>query len=148
MLLVASKSWGKIRPGFAAVVLRPYSCQAHQWPASASVLLRHRSLSTSNNLLAKRRKGFFSSNAIQYKPQPEHESHQQQQQPQQQEGLSQGQEQGKKRKAKRSPASKTSLRRVAFEAQKSKDGHELKRSANLGLGTETKVRTSSRFSYS
>ena len=134
MLLTVSRGWGSIRTGCAVTTLRPYSCQAsNQWTTTKTVTSRHRSLSTSTNLLTKRRKGFFSSNASSRNPQREKEPAEQQQlQPQQ------AQEQGKKRKSKRSPAGKTSLRRVAVEAQRSKDGHELKRSAHLGLQTDTK----------
>lgn len=134
MLLTVWRGWGSIRTRCAVTTWRLYSCQAsNQWTATKTVPLRHRSLSTSNNLLAKRRKDFFSSNAAFRGPQREKEPAEQQQQQEQQ-----GHELGKRRKPKRSPAGKTSLRRVAVEAQRSKDGHELKRSAHLGLQTDTK----------
>ena len=49
------------------------------------------------------------------------------------------QEHGKRRESKRSAASKTSLRRVAVEAQTSRDGHEPKGTAGLGSRADTKV---------
>ena len=136
MLFAARKGWGILRRNCAITSLRSYSCHTYSsWAISATVLvpLRHRSLSTSNSLLAKRRKGFFSSNATSQSPQRDLETTEQQK-PQHQ-----GQEQGQKRKSKRSPVAKTSLRRVAVAAQRSKDGHELKRLANLGPQTHTKV---------
>lgn len=132
MLLTVSRSWGSIRATCAVIASRPYSCQAsNQWTIVKTPSPRHRSLSTSDCLLAKRRKGFFSSNASTRSPQGEKEPAEQQPQ--------QGQEPGKKRKAKRSQGAKTSLRRVAVEAQRSKEGHELKKLASPGLQTATKV---------
>ena len=140
MLLTVSRGWGIIRSRIAITTLRPYSCQANkQWTTPTTVLQRHRSLSTSNNLLAKRRKDFFSSNASIRLSQREKGTTEQQQQ------LQELQEQGKERKPKRSPPGKTSLRRVAVEAQRSKDGHELKRSASLGSQTATKESSKSTF---
>lgn len=134
MLLTTSRCWAIIRTKFSVISPRPYSCQAnHRWRDSATVLLQHRFLSIPNNLLFKRRKDFFSSDATLRTPQRESEPAEQQR-PEQY-----GQEQGKKRNSKRSPAGKTSLRRVAAEAQRSKDGHELKRLANLSSQTDTKV---------
>ena len=136
MLLIFSRGWGSIRPRCAAIASRPYSCQAsNQWTITKTPSPRHRSLSTSNCLLSKRRKGFFSSNASTRGPQGEKEPAEQQPQ--------QGQEQAKKRKAKRSPGGKSSLRQVAVEAQRSREGHELKKSASLGLQTATKVSSNS-----
>ena len=136
MLFALSRNWGSIRIRCAAIASRPYSCQtSNQWTITKTPSPRHRSLSTSNYLMSKRRKGFFSSNASARGPQGEKEPAAQQPQ--------QGQEPGKKRKTKRSPGGKTSLRQVAVEAQRSKEGHELKKSASLGLQTATKVRLKS-----
>lgn len=135
MLFTTSRCWGNIRTKPATSTLRFYSYQAHSRSTTfPTVLLRHRSLSTANNLLAKRRKGFFSSNSSPKGPQRENDGAEQQQLQQQ------GQEYGKERKAKQSPAGKTSLRRVAIEAQRSKDGHDLKRLASSGSQTDTKVK--------
>ena len=134
MLFAATKNWGFVRRDYAIALLRSYSCQSYsKWAISATVPLRHRSLVTSNCLLGKRRKGFFSSNTTSRSPQRDLEiTGQQKPQPQ-------GQEQGQKRNSKRSPVAKNSLRRVAVAAQRSKDGQELKRLANLGSQTDTKV---------
>ena len=136
MLYATTKGLGFVRRNFAIASLRSYSCQPYgRWALSATVPLRHRSLSTSNNLLAKRRKGFFSSNATSQSPQRDLETTEQQK-PQHQE---QEQGQGQKRKSKRSPVAKASLRRVGITAQRSKDGHEQKLLANLGSQTDPKV---------
>ena len=133
MLFTTSRCWGNIQTKASTSSLRFYSCQAHgRWTTSPTVLLRHRSLTTANSLLTKRRKGFFSSNSSPKGPQRENDGAEQQQ-------LQQLQESVKERKAKQSPAGKTSLRRVAIEAQRSKDGHDLKRLASSGSQTNTKV---------
>ena len=139
MLFTASRCWETIPTQAATLSLRSYSHQAHsRWTTSPTVLLRHRSLSTANNLLAKRRKGFFSSNASLKGPQRDNDAAEQQQIQQL------GQEYDKQRKAKQSPAGKASLRRVAIEAQRSKDGHDLKRLASSGSQTDTKVKHESK----
>ena len=144
MLFATTKGCGIIRRHYAITSFRSYSCHCYSgWATSTTLPPQHRSLSTSNNLLAKRRKGFFSSNATSRSPQRDLEATEQQkthhQGQGQGQGQEQGQEQGQKRKSKRSPVAKSSLRRVAVAAQRSKDGYELKRLANLGSQTDTKV---------
>lgn len=135
MLSTAPRCWRNIRTQAVIFSLRSYSHQAHsRWTTSPTVLLRHLSLSTTNNLLAKRRKVFFSSNASLKGPQRDNDGAEQQQ------SQEQGQERSKKRKAERSPAGKTSLRRVAIEAQRSQDGHNLKRLPRSGSQTDIKVK--------
>lgn len=134
MLFAATKSWGIVRRSYPIASSRPYSCQSYSRRAvSATEPLRHRSLTTSNNFLAKKTKEYFSSNTTSRTPQRDLETTEQQKTPHQ------GQEQGQKRNSKRSHVAKTSLRRAAVAAQRSKDGHELKRLANLGSQTDTKV---------
>ena len=134
MLFAATKCWGIVRRSYPIAQSRLYSRQSYsRWAVSATEPLRHRSPATSNNLLAKRTKIYISSNTTSRSPQRDLETTEQQKPPHQ------GQEQGQKRNSKRSPVAKTSLRRAAAAAQRSKDGHELKRLANLGSQTDTKV---------
>lgn len=109
---------------------RPYGGQASNRITTAdSVLPSHQSLGTSKYLLGIRRRDCFSSISPLRQPQLEAKDGEQQQ----------GEVQDQKLKAKRSPPGKNSLRRVAVEAQRSKAGNELKKSAPAGLESETKV---------
>lgn len=113
-----------------AQCLRPYSSQAFgRTFSSESSLLKHRSLSTSESLLAKRHREFFSSISTLHQPQHETKDGEQQKL----------EVHDQKRKIKRNVPGKNSLRSAAVEAQRSRAGDELKKSANLGLEPETKV---------
>lgn len=132
MLLRNSKGWGHIERRCAAVVSRPYSSLSHNRLSTPTPIpLRHRWLSTSITLSVKRRRDFFSSNATLRQPQNEAEVGNQTQ-PEAQPV------QVQKRKNKRSPPGKSSLRRVAVEAQRSRDGNELKKSEIVGSHNNTK----------
>ena len=130
MLLISKRIRAFTERPCSAVSPRTYSCQAsYRTTTPNSLLLRHRSLSTSNIYLAKRRRDFFSSNSALRQPQSEAKDGEQQP----------VEVQGQKPKAKRSPPGKNPLRRVAVEAQRSRAGNELKKSAAPGIQSETKV---------
>lgn len=135
MPLCSAIVWGHIERRCAAVVSRSCSSRSyHRLSTSTPTLCRHRSLSTGITLSAKRRRDFFSSNATLWQRQDKvgaGDSIPPEAQP----------AEGQKQKNKRSPRGKSSLRRVAVEAQRSRDGNELKRSEIVGLHSNTKVRT-------
>jgi len=132
MLLSGKRIWASTGRQLATNFSRPYGCQAcNRIVTSDLVLLRHRSLSRSNNPFGKRRREFLSSNSALRQTQIGAKDSEQQQ----------AEVQEQKRKAKRSPHGKNSLRSVAVEAQRSKAGNELKKSATAGLESETQVST-------
>ncbi|PYH93293.1 DUF155-domain-containing protein [Aspergillus ellipticus CBS 707.79] len=94
---------------------RPYVCSVCSRPPAVRLLKQPRSqyLHASPPLSSPRRKDFFSSNAYLNQKQPQNGYTME-------EGLLEGQKQRKR--SNRSPAATTSLRRVAVEAQRSKDG--------------------------
>lgn len=109
------------------------SCNPRSTPPA--ILSRHRPLSTGTTLQAKKRRGFFSSNAGLRQAQNETKDGEQVQ--------AEGQNgQAPKRKKKRSPPGKTSLRRVAVEAQRSRDGNEPRKIDVAGQHTNTRVNIS------
>ncbi len=109
---------------------RPYGCQAcNRIITSDLLLLRQWSSNTNAKLLNKRRREHFSSYSALRQSQIGTKDFEQQQ----------AEVQEQKRKAKRTPHGKNSLRSVAVEAQRSKAGNELKKSAPAGLESETKV---------
>ena len=128
MLLVKRGTWEFTGRPISARCSRPFSRQA-SFTSTPDPLLRHRLLSTTNKLLGKRRRDFFSSNTTLRRPQTEVKDGR----PQQTEV------EDRKRKVKRTPPGKNSLRSVAVEAQRSRAGNELKKSASPGLESETKV---------
>ena len=134
MLLSSPQVWGHIERRCAAVVSRSYSSLSYsKVSTSTPILFRNRSLSTGITLSAKRRRDFFSSNATLRQPQNEagvDNPTQPEAQP----------VEGQKRKNKRSPPGKSSLRRVAVEAQRSRDGNEFKKSEIIGSHSNTKAR--------
>ena len=134
MLPTNSVLLGHIGRGCAATFSRAYSSLCpHYLSASTHGLSRHRSLSTAITYLRERRPTCSSSNAISRQLHNE-AGDGDQTQPEAQPV------QGQKRKIKRSPPGKSSLRRVAVEAQRSKDGNELKKSEIIGSHSSTKVK--------
>lgn len=132
MLPAGQSIWASTGRQLAANTSRLYNCQACNRIVTADrVLLRHRSLDTNKNLFSKRRREFFSSSSALRQSQNGAQDGEQQQ----------ADVKDQRRKAKRSPHGKNSLRSVAVEAQRSKAGNELKKSATAGLESETKVST-------
>lgn len=131
MLLTGNRISASTGRQLATNFSRPYGCQACNRIVTSDLVLRHRSLSRSNNSFGKRRRELFSSNSALRQPQIGAKDGEQQQ----------AEVQEQKRKAKRSPHGKNSLRSVAVEAQRSKAGNELKKSATAGLESETQVST-------
>lgn len=135
MLRSGATVWGHTERRCAAVVSRAYSFRSyHRLSTSTPVLFRQRSLSTGVSLSAKRRRDFFSSNASLRQRQDE-AGVADPTPPEAQPVKSQ------KRKNKRSSLGKSSLRRVAVEAQRSRDGNELKKSETGESQSNTKAIT-------
>lgn len=112
-------------PQFLSPFLRPYS--SLKPPLESSPLLYHRQFyNPIDSQRLPERRNFCSSTSYLQKPQREVES-EELQKPQ-------------KRKNPRSPAGKNSLRRVAVEAQRSRDGKDTKSSPIQEPQSSTKVR--------
>ncbi|CAO1602586.1 hypothetical protein XANCAGTX0491_006193 [Xanthoria calcicola] len=106
--------------------LRPYS--SLRGPSTSSLLQsRNRSFHLTGSQAFPKRRKFFSSNPHLQKAQPEAEPEEAPKSP--------------KRKNQRSPASKNSLRRVAVEAQRSKNGKEVRTVGSHEAHTSTKTVT-------
>ena len=134
MLTTNSVFRGHIGRRCAATFSCAYSSlYPYRLSTSTYYLSRHRSLSTGIRHLTERRRSLSSLNATLRQLHNE-AGDGNQTQPEAQPV------QGQKRKTKRSPPGKSSLRRVAVEAQRSKDGNELKKSELIGSHSSTKVK--------
>ena len=132
MLLARSHIWACTRRLNPSHSLRFYSCQASPRVSTLNpFLLKHRPLDTTEHLLAKSPHKSFSSDSTLRQPQDEITD----------DSKSKAEAQEQRRKVKRNAPGKNSIRRVAVEAQRSRAGNELKKSATQGLESETKVRT-------
>src|SRR5271156_3032424 len=110
-----------------ALLVRPYICSACR-KAGGEALKQpsFRTLHNSPALLRPRKREFFSSSS------PLHSQRSQDAEPPIEGSSTSVQPDNPKRKTARSPAAKTSLRRVAVEAQRSKDGGLLAKSKTVG----------------
>lgn len=106
-----------------ALAARPYLCSACRRCAGEGVKQpSFRTLHNSPALLRPRKREFFSSSSPLHSQKPQHTE------PPPDDVSTTAPSEGPRRKAARSPAAKTSLRRVAVEAQRSKDGGLLAKS--------------------